>query len=101
MKKYLLIIVTSLFITNSSFATQDKNCDHITGILQIGAKMDCKIGLKSGNKKGSLSKVKKIVKDKVSEIQKPMSSLDEKKKSFDKRNSSLMKMYKNTKKSDK
>ena len=63
--------------------------------------MDCKIGLKSGNKKGSLSKVKKIVKDKVSEIQKPMSSLDEKKKSFDKRNSSLMKMYKNTKKSDK
>jgi len=98
MKKYLLIIVASLLITNSSFAAQDKNCDHITGILQTGAKMDCKIGLKSDNKKGNLGKEVKGV---LSDIQKPITSFNEKKKAFDEKNSSLFKMYKNTKKSDK
>jgi len=96
MKKYLLIIVAVLFTTNSSIAVEDKNCDHLTGILQTGAKMDCKIGLKTGN-----INVKQGVKNKLSEIQKPLTSINEKKKAFDKKNSSLMKMYKNSKKSDK
>ena len=53
---------------------------------------------KSGNKKGSLGK---DVKGVLSDIQKPITSFNEKKKAFDEKNSSLFKMYKNTKKSDK
>ena len=56
MKKTILIIITTLFITNySAAANHTAECEKITGALKTGEKIDCLLNIK-----------KKIAKDKIS-----------------------------------
>tara|TARA_B110000967_G_scaffold171068_1_gene181380 strand:- start:2615 stop:2902 length:288 start_codon:yes stop_codon:yes gene_type:complete len=95
MKKTILIIITTLFITNySAAANHTAECEKITGALKTGEKIDCLLNIK-----------KKIAKDKISKSVnkggKSIETLNEKKKKFDEKNKTLWKMFKNTKNNDK
>ena len=93
MKKYLLISFTTIFLTNYSVAAIDTSeCDKITGKLKMGEKIDCLLAIKKAN----LKKPKMLT-----DINNQLNSLEEKKKNFDEKNPTLMKMFKNMRKSDK
>jgi hypothetical protein len=95
MKKTILAIIITLFITNYSVANiHTSECEKITGVLKTGEKIDCMLNLKK--KKIDGDKIKKNIKKDlgIDKAEKKLKTLNQKKKKFDEENKTLWRMLK-------